>query len=128
MCSKVQHSPLPYDHLQGSSWMSSQPREPHVLYLLNMCKISSSVAQEPGASSPLSQQPTTGPYCEPVRSNPQTQANLPKIHSDTILPPTPWSSEWCRSFRLSHQNLLQLFSPLPCVPHALSTSFIHGTT
>jgi hypothetical protein len=31
-------------------------------------------------------------------------ANLPKICSDTILPSTPWSSEWSPSFELSHPN------------------------
>jgi hypothetical protein len=29
------------------------------------------------------------------------QANLPKIHSDPIFPPTPWSSQWSLSFGLS---------------------------
>jgi hypothetical protein len=44
----------------------------------------------------------------PSQSNPihTPQANLPKIHSDPIFPPTPWSSQWPLSFRLSHQNLV----------------------
>jgi hypothetical protein len=64
------------------------------------------VAQEPEGSSPHSQQPATGPSPEPVESNPHPQANLPTIHSDPIFPPTPRSSKWSLSFRLSHQNLV----------------------
>jgi hypothetical protein len=41
-------------------------------------------------------------------------ASLPKIHSDTILPYTPWSSKLSLSFR---------FSPVKCVPHVPPTSF-----
>jgi hypothetical protein len=65
------------------------------------------VAQEPEGSSPHSQQPATGPCPEPVDSNPHPEAKLPKIHSDPIFPPTPWSDEWVLSFGLSHQNLAQ---------------------
>jgi hypothetical protein len=78
------------------------------------------LAGEPGGSSPHSQQPATGPYLEPVESNPHRPANLSKIHSDPIyalvfrvvsflraLPPKPCT----------------LFSPVPCVLHALPTSF-----
>jgi hypothetical protein len=79
-----------------------------------------SAAQDPEDSSPHSQQLTTGPYPELVESNPNPSANLLKNHSDPILPSTPWSSEWSLSFGLSHQNL---FSPLPCMPHAPPTSF-----
>jgi hypothetical protein len=51
------------------------------------------------------------------------QASLPKIHSDAILPPTTWSSEWSLSFGLSHENvvLLSLFSHachMPRPPHS----------
>jgi hypothetical protein len=47
-------------------------------------------------SSPHSQLLATGPYPEPVESNPQSPppANLPKIHSDPILPSMPWPSKW----------------------------------
>jgi hypothetical protein len=62
------------------------------------------MAQEPEGSSPHSQQPATGPYLEPVESSPHPQANLPKIQSDPILQPTPWSSEWSLSYGLSHQK------------------------
>jgi hypothetical protein len=58
------------------------------------------MAQEPKGSSLHSQQLATGPYPEPVESNPHTPANLPKIYSDPILPSTPWSSEWFTSFGL----------------------------
>jgi hypothetical protein len=59
------------------------------------------------------------------QSNPMhtPQANLHKIHSDPILPRTPWSSEWSLSFGLSHQNLVH-FSLLshachmPCPSHS----------
>jgi hypothetical protein len=42
------------------------------------------------------------------QSNPihTPQANLPKIHSDPIFLPTPWSSNWSLSFGLSRQNLV----------------------
>jgi hypothetical protein len=85
--------------------------------------VTNSVAQEPEGSSPYSQQLTTGPYPEPVESNPHIPANLPKIHSAPIVPPTPWSSEWSLSFGISHQNLVH-FSLLsharhmPCPPHS----------
>jgi hypothetical protein len=75
--------------------------------LLRWSEQTNSVAQEPKCSSPHSQQPATGPYPEPVESNPHPQANLPKIHSDSILPSTPWSSERSLSFGLSHQNVVQ---------------------
>jgi hypothetical protein len=62
------------------------------------------MAPEPEGSSPYSQGPATGPCSEPTGSNLHSPANLPKIHSDTILPSTPWSSKWSLSFWLSHQN------------------------
>jgi hypothetical protein len=55
------------------------------------------VAQEPEDSSPHSQQPAICTYTEPVKYNPHTPASLPKIHSDPILPSTPWSYEWSLS-------------------------------
>jgi hypothetical protein len=77
-----------------------------------------SVAPEPEGSSPYSHQPATGPYPEPTEPTPY----LPKIHSDLILPSTPWSSEWSISFWLSHQNLvhfslLSYACHMPCPPH-----------
>jgi hypothetical protein len=85
-------------------------------------KLNNSVAQEPEGSSPHTQQLATGPYPDPVESSPHPPANLPKIHSDPILPSTPWSSKWSLSFRLSHQNLLHfslisLACHMPCPPH-----------
>jgi hypothetical protein len=50
------------------------------------------VGPEPESSSPYSQQPATGPYLEPTGSTLHPPASLPKIHSDPILPSTPWSS------------------------------------
>jgi hypothetical protein len=41
-------------------------------------------------------------------------ANLPKIHSDPILPSTPWSSKWSLYFWLSHQNPVHI----PLLSHA----------
>jgi hypothetical protein len=71
-----------------------------------VAKKTNSVAQEPKGSSPHSQQPATSPILS--QSNPlQTpQANFPKIHSDPIFPPMPWSSKWSLSFGLSHQDLV----------------------
>jgi hypothetical protein len=43
-------------------------------------------------------------------------ASLPKIHSDPILPSTPWSSEWPLSFGLAHQNFVHI-SPLSHTCH-----------
>jgi hypothetical protein len=62
--------------------------------------------QEPEGSSPHSQQLATGPYPEPVESNPHPPANLRKIPSEPILPSTPWSSEWSLLFGLSHWLIL----------------------
>jgi hypothetical protein len=69
-----------------------------------------SVAQEPGGSSPHSQQPATGPCPEPVESNPHPQASLPKIHLDPILPPTPWSSKWSLSSGFPTKTLYTFLS------------------
>jgi hypothetical protein len=81
------------------------------------------VAPKPEGSSPFSKHPATGPYPEPVKSNPHLPANLPKIHSDPILTPMPWSSEWSLSFGLSHQNLahfplLSHTCHMLCPPHS----------
>jgi hypothetical protein len=38
--------------------------------------------------------------------HPPPPANLPKIHSDPIFQPTPWSSHLSFSFGLSHQNIV----------------------
>jgi hypothetical protein len=63
--------------------------------VFNFYILTNSVAQEPESSSPHSQQPATGPCPETVESNPHPpQANLPKIHSDPIFPPTPGSFQW----------------------------------
>jgi hypothetical protein len=41
-------------------------------------------------------------------------ASLSKIHSEAILPSTPWSSERSLSFRLSHQTLCNFLSSPKC--------------
>jgi hypothetical protein len=56
-------------------------------------------------------------------------ANLPKIHSDPILPSTPRSSQWSFSFGLSHQNLVAytfLSSPMrpTCPAHLILLDLI----
>jgi hypothetical protein len=60
-----------------------------MLVLLVISRISNSVSQEPEGSSPHSQKLNTGTCPEPVESNSHPPANLPKIHSDPILPTTP---------------------------------------
>jgi hypothetical protein len=83
-------------------------------------QITNSVAQEPEGSSPHS--PPSVPVLS--QSNPvhTPQGNLPKIHSDPIFQPTPWSSKWYFSVGLPHQNLVHfsLFSyacHMPRPPH-----------
>jgi hypothetical protein len=51
------------------------------------------------------------------------QTNLPKIHSDPVLPSTPRSPEWSLSFGISHQNLvhftlLSYACHIPRLPHS----------
>jgi hypothetical protein len=83
--------------------------------------LANSVALQPGSSSPYLQEPAISPILSQL--NPlHPPDNVPKIHYDTILPSTPWSSECCLSIVLSHQNLIT-FVPLPCVPHVQPTSF-----
>jgi hypothetical protein len=52
------------------------------------------------------------------------KANLHKIHTDSILPSTSWTSEWSLSFKIFPPKPCTIFFPLPCVPHALPTSFV----
>jgi hypothetical protein len=70
-------------------------------------ELTNSMAQEPEGSSLHSQQPATGPCPEPVESNPHTQANLPKIHSDPIFPPTPSDENFPEKFK--SENFLENF-------------------
>jgi hypothetical protein len=68
-------------------------------------ELTNSMAPEPEGSSPHSQQPPNGPYPEPGESTPHRHpTNSPKVHSDPILPSTPWPFKWYLSFGLSHQN------------------------
>jgi hypothetical protein len=80
---------------------------------------SNSVAPEPEGSLPYLQEPATGPYTELTGSTLHSPSQ--SLHSDPILPSTPWFSKWSLSFWLSHQSTT-LSSPLPCVPHVLPTS------
>jgi hypothetical protein len=103
-------------------------------------------AQYPKGSPSPSYSPPWKPELTPWRKNPKVhhrthnspppvpvlsqssrihppQANLPKIHSDAIFSPTPWSSKWSLYFGLSHQNLVHysLLSHachMPCPPHS----------
>jgi hypothetical protein len=79
--------------------------------------------KEPEGSIPRSQEPSTGPYPEPVRSSPYRPI-LSKIHFNIVHSPTFWSSQWCLSFWLSHQYPIGLCIPLcphscyiPCPSH-----------
>jgi hypothetical protein len=76
------------------------------------------VAPEPESSSPLAQQPATGPYPEPTQSTPRP----PSQYSYPILPSTRRSSEWFLSFRFPRQNLVNFSVPfqachMPRQPH-----------
>jgi hypothetical protein len=57
--------------------------------------------------------------------NPMPPANLPKIHSDPILPFTPWSSEWSLSFGLSLQNLVHPSMCVTCPDHLIRFHLIY---
>jgi hypothetical protein len=76
------------------------------LHTRHLWRLTNSVALEPQGSSPYSQETALGSYSKPTESTPHPPANLPKIHSDPILPSTPRSSEWFLSFGLSRQNLV----------------------
>jgi hypothetical protein len=67
--------------------------------------ITNFVAPKPEDSSPCSQKPVTCSCPEPTEST-LPPANLPKIHSDPILPSTPQSSQWSLSFGIFHQNIV----------------------
>jgi len=59
-------------------------------------------------SLPLSQQPATDPYPEPVESSTHLPSYVPQTHSNIIFPYKPTSSEWSLPFR---------FSALVCISH-----------
>jgi hypothetical protein len=69
--------------------------------------LTNSVAQEPEGHHRTHNSPPPVPVLS--QSNPihTPQANLLKIHSDPIFPPTSRSSKWSLSFGLSHQNLVR---------------------
>jgi hypothetical protein len=77
------------------------------------------VAPEPAGSSPYVQELSIGPCFEPIGFRLHNPANLPKIHSNPILPSTPWSFKWshCATssiLLLLHLCLVQIFSSEPC--------------
>jgi hypothetical protein len=85
-------------------------------------RLTNSVAREPEGSSPNSQQLVTGPYPEPVESNPHPQPF--SLRSILIHPPICALVFQVVSFlRAFPPKPCTHFSPLPCVPHALPTSF-----
>jgi hypothetical protein len=57
-----------------------------------------------------------------------TPVNLPKIHSDSILPPAPWSSEWSLSFTSfptkTFYNLLSFPMRHTCPAHLILLDLI----
>jgi hypothetical protein len=79
------------------------------------------VAPEPKGSSLHLREPATGPYAEPTESTPYLQDNLPKMHSDSILPSTTRFSEWSLSSgfptKTLHFSLLSYACHMPRPPH-----------
>jgi hypothetical protein len=61
---------------------------------------------------PPSQEPSTGPYHEPDRSNPHHPISLRSIL--ILSTPTSWSSQWSLSFWVSHQYPICI----PLLPHS----------
>jgi hypothetical protein len=74
--------------------LTNQPTNKH---------ISNSIASESPGSSSYSQKPATGYYPGPTESTLHPPANPPKIHSDPVLPTTPWSPKWYLYFGVSHK-------------------------
>jgi hypothetical protein len=64
--------------------------------------------------------PPTIPILSQVNPLHTLPANLPKIHSNPILPSTPRSFKWSLSLGLPHHSLVHF--TVPCVPHAPPTS------
>jgi hypothetical protein len=69
---------------------------------------------ESESSIPCSQEPSTGPYTEPYQFNPHHPILSPKIHFNTVHPPTSCSPKWSLSFWLSHQYAIFI----PLLPHS----------
>jgi hypothetical protein len=77
-------------------------------------------------SSLYLQDPTIDPYAEPGGSTPSS-ANLPKIHSDPVL---PWSSKWTLSFGLSQpKSCTRTYVSTPtCYVHLTLSSYFGRST
>jgi hypothetical protein len=79
--------------------------------------------QNPKVHHPINNSPPPVPILSQVNPLHTPPTNLPKVHSDPILPSMPWSSKWSLSFGLSHQNPVHI-SPLshachmPCPAHS----------
>jgi hypothetical protein len=86
----------------GTFEIKVQPVDP----LISDKLLTNYVVPESKGSSPCLQGQATGPYPEPTESTSAHSANLPKIHSDLILPSTSQSAKWSLSFQLSHKNLV----------------------
>jgi hypothetical protein len=56
------------------------------------------------------------PSLSPINPVHAVPSQLFKVHFNIILPPKLWSTKWCISFRLPHQNIVCIFLS-PCVPH-----------
>jgi hypothetical protein len=77
-------------------------------------QLTNSVAQEPKGYHRTHNSPPPVPVLRQLNPIQTPQANLPKIHSDPIFPPTPWSSQW--SLSLGQQmNKLNLKSSISTV-------------
>jgi hypothetical protein len=111
---KIQYMPGHYasqiaKHAQRCRGSYGQCDKPFRIRCLRVhTSLTDSVAPEPRDSSSCSKTPATGPYPEQTESTLHPPAKVRKIYSDPILPSTPWSSEWSRSFGISKQNLLYL--------------------
>jgi hypothetical protein len=76
---------------------------------------------EPESSISCLQELSNGLYPEPDQSSPYHPI-LSKIHFNIIFPPTPKSSQWSLSSRLSHQNSIMYFFPMHSACPAIWTS------
>jgi hypothetical protein len=70
-------------------------------------------SMNPEGSLPCSQEPSTGPYLEPVRCNLYHRI-LSKIHFNIIHSQTSWYSYWSLFFWISHQYPICI----PLLPHS----------
>jgi len=75
---------------------------------------------EPTGSFPCSQEPATGPYLAPFKSNPHAETVSFKICFNSVLPSSPWSPRWPHAFSFSRLNFCMYF---PC-PNACYTSHL----